>query len=425
MGLLDKASRSFSRSIDETVRVVDYDALPEDDEAPKRTPKQKTPREPKPPKPPREKKRMGFGAAAKSLLSEKKEPEAQEDEIEELPVEIPEPQPEPHKRFEPIDTAFEIDEDEPSFYEEKQALWDSKKPDPLTEQLVPDNGAIQDVLDVLKIPATFVINPDVLMPEDFAEIDFDIQVPQGYDVGQVQFFMEKVEASVKEYLHLLEQRNEHIATLATTVDRLQVDANNLKYDNQIAAGIGIMPTSDSVDLENENMELKLQIQKMKDAAKTTLNSDERELYEELRNEFGRLEREKQDLEEKVYELNTVIAQMEEDADEMDTSPADTLAHEAAEIVFESMDDEPLPGFSNGFSTPSSDELPSLGDDESLPEIDFSNSGRMTSISNSSFDVDDDFESLSEDEVVTPASSEFFDDEDDDDELDQLMRDWKN
>lgn len=451
MGLLDRASRGLSRAGDETVRVVDYDSVPQEPQEEKE-PREKKAREPKPqrePKAPR--KKLGLGAAAKGLLPHKEdedEPEGPDaldleeenglldddlismatskDSILETPKTAP-------KQFVTASTAFEIDEDEPNFYEQKQQQWDSKAGPSPVEDLLPKDGAIQDVLDVLKIPATFTIREDVLMPDDFETLDFDIQVPKGYDIGQVQFFVERVETSVKEYLKLLEARNEHIAKLATTVDRLQVDANNLKYDSQIAAGIGIIPTSESVDLENENMELKLQLQKFKDAQKTTINSEERKLYEEMRNELSKSIRENEVLTEKNYELKSLVAQMEESADEMVTMPSNYTDHESAEIVFQNIDDEEddseLPSIP-GFETDGG--LPDLSDSE-LPDFSLAESPAVPRTTNSSFDVDEDdvgsfLNSLKEEpQAEEPKTISYLDDDndEDDDELDRLMKEWKN
>lgn len=275
MGFFDKAAKGFNRSIDETVRHIDYDALPE-----------------------------------------------------ELVI----PDEEPVERFPAIETNFLIEEDAPNFLEEKQALWekDSKESE-ISEQLTASEGHIQDVLDVLKIPATYTIDTDIFMPEDFKDISFDYQVPQGYDVGQVQFFVEKAEASIKEYLYLLEKRNEHIAILATAIDRLQVDLNNLKYETQITSGIGVLPTSDSIALENENMDLKLQIQKLKDSERVTLSSKEREIYEEMRDELSRLQRALEGQVSKNKDLEAKLALIEESSENSisDEPPAFTKVENSA------------------------------------------------------------------------------------------------
>lgn len=434
MGLLDRASRSFARASEETVRVVDYDLAPKAESMPK---------EPKPPKEkeikaPKERRLPSMASVGKGFLPAKKE------------VIEPEVETETHKRPPPVQnfakqaTAFAIDDDEPSFYQQKVEEIPVKKS---SAALVSNDGAIQDVLNVLNIPATFTIHEEVLMPSDFDDLDFDIQVPQGYDVGQVRFFVEKSEASVKEYLRLLEARNEHIAKLATTVDRLQVDFNNLKYDSQIAAGIGIIPTSESVDLENENMELKLKLQRLNDAKKTTINSEERKVYEEMRNELSKTMRENEDLKEKNYELKSLVAQLEENSDEMMTSPSNRTDHESAEIIFQNIDDEELPAMPTMSSMPempASDSMPAM--DITFTDLDDSDSNSLTEmpadftempanprpkINYSSFDVDkeDDFNTaFAEDlKIQNTDNITIMDDEnnDDDDELDQLMREWKN
>ena len=194
----------------------------------------------------------------------------------------------------------------------------------------PDEQKIKDVLEVLRIPSTYVIPNDVLMPDDFKEVEFDLQVPQGYDIGQVEFFIERAEGTVKEYLKLLEQRNDHIAILATTVDRLQVDLENIKFDSQIAAGIGIMPTSDSQELEQDNIELQLKVKRLEDALKAKtdvpdLTSRERELYENLRNEFSILKRENEEFRQENSDLRMTIAKMEEDAEDTNWVPDQTAS----------------------------------------------------------------------------------------------------
>jgi len=424
MGLLDKASRRFARASEETVRVVDYDAMPKDEEPTQREKEPKAPR-----------KKLDFSGAKNLLPSIGKhhdeEPEDDEDESDGIPAgelhrDITESH---HLRSE--NTAFEIDDSEPNFYEEKQAAWDKQSQGAGVNELVPDNGAIQDVLDVLKIPSTFVIGERYLMPDDFREIDFDIQVPQGFDQGQVQYFVERAEATVAELIRLLQLRNEHIAKLATTVDRLQVDANNLKYDNQLAAGIGIIPTSDAQELENENLELKLKIQRLTDQKKTTLNSDERKLYEGMRNELSSLTRERDELKESNQSLRFELARYEEEADDMPTGPSYGMEHESAEIVFQSADDdEELPDFGQfGNNSSTVDELPAeLPDFDSLPApAPAPTRDPKPKSQNSSFDLpEDDVADFLDTLKIDDGSSNksFGEDDDEEDELDKLMKGWQ-
>jgi len=434
MGLLDKATggltNRFQRGSEETVRMVDYDAVPVDEPVAK---------EPKAPKVAREKTprpKLGDLLPARGAKDKKTlVPDELEIDEEPEPYETPVFTP-------PVDTAFDLDDEEPNFYQKQQERYDENKPsggnvfDELPEksngskgkkeEVVYDEAKIRDVLEVLKIPTTFVIPPDVLMPDDFPTIDFDLQVPQGYDIGQVEFFVERADSTVQEYLRLLEQRNEHVAKLATTVDRLQVDLQNLKYDSQIAAGIGIMPTSDNDELERENMELKLQVKRLEDQIKAKtrtpdLSSKERELYENLRNQYSIIQRERDELEQQVVDLRTQIAALEEDADDpswmagsqveglpgfdLDAPMPDLGMPSGIEIMDGGSLPEPvLPDL----ALPSA--LPDFSDnddeDEELALPDFSG--------NSSFDVSE--------EKFSESSFEGNDNEDDD-ELDKLMKGW--
>lgn len=462
MGILDKATGGLAGRLkgtgEETVRVVDYDKMPEKEKVEKRRP-EKAPKE-KPEKAPRKK--------LSDLLPAKGSKSISEDEnIDDLPEfsDAPAPQ-EPQFGIEdeseelPLaykvatDTAFDIEED-PFFLEGPDPLKTpgpgfEDLPEPSSErrqntpELKYDEEKIKDVLEVLKIPATFVIDSEVLMPEDFKDVEFDLQVPQGYDIGQVEFFVERAESTVKEYLHLLEQRNEHVAKLATTVDRLQVDLENLKFDSQIAAGIGIMPTSDNDELERDNLELRLQVKRLEDQlkAKTTipdLSSKERQLYENLRNEFSILEREKQHLEQENSDLRVEIARLEEEAEDPTWMAGSQTRDSAMPMLgtdedmksempsgIEYMDElppvdtsAPLPSGLPSFSIEPEEgqeelELPSF--DMELPSVDV-NPSRPSS---SSFDFEE--EDYSAKPIVSSGHGED-DDDDEDDELAKLMKGW--
>lgn len=406
MGIFEKASKSLSRASEETVRVMDADDAPEEFEA--------EPKAPKPPKAKREKKRINFGAAKVFNRAEEDDEDYEEPEEEfEFNSSIEE---EPKFSFDD-DTAFAIDDSEPNFYEEKQKQWERQKGAVAeVEELIPTDGQVQDVLDMLQIPSTFVLRDTMLMPEDFEGFEFDLQVPQGYDIGQVDFFVGKTADTIKELLSLLELRNKHIMQLATTVDRIQVDLNNIRYETQIEAAIGVIPTSESADLEKDNMELKLEIQRLKDQMKTGINSNERKLYEEMRNELSKKEREIEQLKEKNYDLTNAYAELEESLDTMSAAPA---KDDTGGILHED----------GGDNEASSVVLPDFSD---LPELPVA-SPKPNFIKDTSFAIDDedDFFDSSTDGVFTPAVEEpsnsifIATDDDDDDELDKLMRDWKN
>lgn len=215
MGFFDKAKKKFQDTAgsfgEETIRVVDYDEL------------------------------------------EKDEPE----EATVTPTSIP--------TDNYSDSAFSVEDGGSDFFEKQeeahQELIKSYGDRPVPTVL---EGRIQDVLELLSIPATFEIDASVLLPEDFKGVSFDIQIPQGYEMGEVNAFVSRAKHSVEELVKLLKLRNKHIAELATTVDRLQVDANNLKVQAEVANGINIMPTDDGEDLEKENMELGLKVRRLED-----------------------------------------------------------------------------------------------------------------------------------------------------------------
>ena len=446
MGLLDKAgglTGRFKGAGEETVRVVDYDKAPpkEKREKVKAAPKEKIERVPR--------KKLS------ELLPKKGSKDVSDAELDDLPEYAEEEEDLPLAYKVATDTAFDIDEEPPVFGASDDDEEDFGNFEDLPEapeergsakdEIEYDEVKIKDVLEVLKIPSTYVIAADVLMPEDFKAIEFDLQVPQGYDIGQVEFFVEKAESSIAEYLSLLEERNSHIAKLATTVDRLQVDLENLKFDSQIAAGIGIMPTSDNDELERDNLELRLQVKRLEDKlkAKTTmpdLSSKERELYEDLRNQYSILEREKAALEQENSDLRVEIARMEEEQDD----PSWMAGSQVGDHSFDVEEDIPLEG-PGGIEymderprvekpTPAlPDELPDFGfgndeddyeipEDEGLPDFSMElpaveETPARPAPTNSSFDLPDEFEVDSK----AATSSEY--DDDDDDELSKLMKGW--
>jgi len=316
MGILDKAKSQLQERLkgigEETVRVMD--AVKDEPEEKQRPEKQK-----KSPV-----KRVQNTALKKKPVKNRivERPKAVEEEpvfeeevfVEEESTEIP---------ASDESSAFELeDEDGTKSFMRNMTLKHKKKmkeyesvPVP-----VPDEGKIQDVLEILNIPATFEIDNDIFLPEDLEEVGFDIQVPQGYEMGEVDTFVSRVEVTVKKYVELLRLRNEHVAKLATVVDRLQVDVSNIKFQSEIANGINIMPTNDDEDYEQENLELKLIIKRLEEqldnqnGVDDTLSSEERETYEKLQDELSLKNRDIKDLEDEVYELKSKLALKDEDSE---------------------------------------------------------------------------------------------------------------
>lgn len=219
-----------------------------------------------------------------------------------------------------LESAFAIDDDETEFMKEQQ-----KQHDSLMEEYknitVPEimNNKAQDVLDLYQIPATFELESEILLPEDLIDIDFDTQAPYGYDFGQVQAFVEQSKASIKTFVKLLRLRNEHVARLATLIDRLIVDVNNLKFDIETANGINIMPTQDNTQLENELMEARVYIKRLEEQiAKSNdngeLNDSEREKFDALQDELSVEQHRNAELKNEVEQLQLKLARIDEQTD---------------------------------------------------------------------------------------------------------------
>lgn len=405
MGFLEKAkARMPSGFGDETVRVVNYGKEEEEKEIKPQQPRQPRPEKPaKDPKPPRAK------SARPQKPQRPQKPAPQEEEKE----------PASSFSFDTEESSFTLDDGQQDFYKKQQEKYEkahSNKSDDLNDLKVNENK-IKDVLEVLQIPATFAIESDVFLPEDLEEVVFDLQAPFGFEQGQVNTFKERTKVSVKRYVELLRLRNEHVAKLASVVDRLQVDANNLRFQNEISSGINVMPTTDSEDLENELLEAKLRIKRLEDQIRTIehgdgLSSDERKTFEDLQDNFSILKRENDDLKEEIYNLKNQLAFLEEE-DDLPTEVNEELPTHI---------EEP-----NNHAGEEDYDLPLLN--ETVKD-----NGPVNKIpSSSAFYIDEDdndaftssaIELIGDDYSTSNASGMLHDEnEDDDDELDALMRDW--
>lgn len=239
-----------------------------------------------------------------------------------------------------------------------------------------DNNKIKDVLEVLTIPETFEIDSNIFLPEDIQSINFDLQAPSGFDQGQVNAFKEQVKISLSYLVKLLRLRNEHVAKLATAVDRLQTDVQNQRFEAEVANGINIMPTEDDASLSNQAMEDALLIRRLLDEnneLKTGdgLSSAEREAYDSLQDELSLVKRELEEKVEIIQELKARLAYADEDG------AIDFVEEDNGGFTFDSADEKIVPvtqfgGHSisdedNGNGLP--DELPELGNMEELPTYD--------------------------------------------------------
>jgi hypothetical protein len=376
--------------------------------------------------------------------------DSQDSESEHETSAVPASKPKPDNRNSATSggSVFNIEE-KVSFFGKK------KKPDAIdqaAEELVRvDQNKIKDVLEILEIPVTFEIGQDMFLPEDIEGIEFDYQTPHGYDMGQVGNFVEQARDSVVSYVKLLKLRNEHIAKLATVVDRLQVDLNNQRFDSEIANGINIMPTQDDDDLNNQNMELKLLNMRLREELEALKNGDnlsteERQAFEDLQDRLSIVTRENEDLKETVYGLKTRLSFIEEDMGVDPVENEKAFATESSDHFTEDPSSS-LPSFDDdddsipNFAAP---EFPQFGEDsESENDLNFTsafhNGEELTldefileNQGNSEEDSEEDDGDFSMIEIMdespapkpevkpSPRSISVFD-EDEDDELDAIMK----
>jgi cell division septum initiation protein DivIVA len=347
--------------------------------------------------------------------------------------------------------------------EEKVTFFGKKKKSDAIDEVADelgkvDQNKIKDVLEVLDIPATFEIGRETYLPEDISEVEFDYQAPHGYDMGQVAAFVEQARDSISNYVKLLKLRNEHIAKLATVVDRLQVDLNNQRFDSEIANGINIMPTQDDDDLNNQNVELRLLNMRLReelDALKNgdNLSDDERKKFDNLQDQLSIVNRENETLRDENYNLKTQLSYIEEDLsvdpveNEKEFESGNNSFENHSEITYQSFADG-----SDGLPDFGSPSLPDFSDEsDDNPNSAFFDSEDTTldefiKENQESYDGESDFSAgdfsmievmgepsplpaevqLPEDEVYpevtsSPRAISVFDEEDDDDELEAIMR----
>lgn len=321
MGFLDKAKSTIKKATknigEETVNVVDYDEVYEKQEKAKkqRSPKKKAPAEELEP--------VDYNNGLEPE-EEYYEYDHEDDNRMSSHEDIPMVE----------ETAFDIDISETEdFISEKQEVERSERhPDKKGKEEV-----VKDILEVLNIPITFEIESDVYLPEDLKDISFDLQVPQGYEIGEVNTFVSRVKVSINRLVDLLKQRNEHVAKLASMVDRLQVDVNNMKFQNEVANGINVMPTSssESEDVENENFELRLAVKRLQEeldsvyrenenssASNGELSESQREQFDELQDELSIAQRENEELRDEIYDLKNQNAILIENQDMLEEQQYD-------------------------------------------------------------------------------------------------------
>jgi len=460
MGFLDKAKSTIKKTTknigEETVNVVDYDEVYEKQERAKkqRFPKQKAPTEELEP--------VDYD---NELESEEEEEYYDYDHENDNRMSS-------HEDIPMVEeTAFDIDISETKdFIAEKQEVERSERhPDKKGKEEV-----VKDILEVLNIPITFEIESDVYLPEDLKDISFDLQVPQGYEIGEVNTFVSRVKVSINRLVDLLKQRNEHVAKLASMVDRLQVDVNNMKFQNEVANGINVMPTSssESEDIENENFELRLAVKRLQEeldnvyrenknssASNGELSESQREKFDELQDELSLAQRENEELRDEIYDLKNQNAILIENQDmleeqqydqqydydqsnnhssayDFDDANSNTIVYEEdEELELPQEELENLSSYGNDSHIPDPDQNSLFYDEDSestddflLNNAEYYDRDLSENPQNDDFFVYDNDDSNNENnntyETETDGNFTYYEDDDSDDVLNNLQ-DWKN
>lgn len=170
-----------------------------------------------------------------------------------------------------------------------------------------------DILSTLNIPETFELSRDVFFPEDLEKVQFHVQAPKGYDMGEVSAFVAQTQSTVETYFRLLKKRNEHVAQLATTIDRLKVSLNNLRFQTELDAGVSVM--SDGDDLESQLLEEQLKSRRLEDEIKALREKGAPQENEDrvrgLENDNAMLFRENTLLKDENSDLRSTVAMLRE------------------------------------------------------------------------------------------------------------------
>lgn len=123
---------------------------------------------------------------------------------------------------------------------------DALNPETMLKLAGGNKGSTDDILKVLRIPKSFEIKSEVLFPGDLDGLEFPQQVPKGYDMSEVDFFVNKVNHTIQEYVRLLQQRNEDIQKLANEILKIRAELTNMRVTAELGNGISIM-TGDAED----------------------------------------------------------------------------------------------------------------------------------------------------------------------------------
>lgn len=127
----------------------------------------------------------------------------------------------------------------------------------------------QDILKLLNIEASTPLPDDILLPAQIRDVQFRVSTPEGYLFGDVEEFHAEVQRTINFLINALEDRDRDVVRLAQENDRMMVDIQNRRYENEFLTTQTSAATMDGAveeslrikirDLETEKMDLAQQI----------------------------------------------------------------------------------------------------------------------------------------------------------------------
>lgn len=112
-------------------------------------------------------------------------------------------------------------------------------------QETPESGGGADVLARYRIPASTVLDDEILTPSKASKVRFNISEPRGFSFPQVEEFYGDVVSSLDFYVHALESRDRDVHRLATEIDKYIVDLQNARYQIEVFESSGGKPMTDA------------------------------------------------------------------------------------------------------------------------------------------------------------------------------------
>lgn len=169
------------------------------------------------------------------------------------------------------------------------------------EDYTPDLGGnyeegIEDVLAILNISEKANANVP-FTANDLAYIEFTQTTPVGFDFDEVADFVERMQYVLILYENALRDRDEDVLKLASEVKKIEKKLVTQNQDKQLEMMMG--GASDEELLRDENFQLKLEVESLKEKVRTlsSSTSEINNLKEEIKslrseNEFLRLDQAK-------------------------------------------------------------------------------------------------------------------------------------